>query len=183
MNKVNEIKQMFSVGLSDREKEEVLCFCYERRPRPFIKFSKLLGIENTKAAFDVDLVDGMAQEIAFLNIVTTGKYEVKRDFKVGKTGNIAVEIECFGQPSGLAITEAPYWLYFLTGEEFQDEVAFLISTNRLRRIAALHYLAPAGDRGAARVYLVPVRDLLLRNCEIRQKEQSQAPGVQQLMSL
>ncbi len=183
MNRVNEIKEMFSTALSIKEKEEILCFCYEHRPRPHIKFSRLLGLESQKGAFDVDLVDGVAQEIAFLNIITTGKYEVKHDFKVGKTGNIAVEVECSRRPSGLAITEAPYWLYFLTGEEFQDEVAVLISTNRLRRISALYPLVPAGDRKAARVHLVPVRDLLLRNSEIYQKEQEQAADIQRSMSL
>ena len=37
--------------------------------------------------------------------------EVKEDFQAGKTGNIAVEYECRGKPSGIAVTKADFIAY------------------------------------------------------------------------
>ncbi len=38
-------------------------------------------------------------------------FEVKNDLMAEKTGNIAIEYECRGKPSGLAVTTADYWVY------------------------------------------------------------------------
>ena len=43
--------------------------------------------------------------------------EVKRDFKSQYTGNLVVEIEMFGKPSGLMVTTADWWV-FDTGEHW-----------------------------------------------------------------
>lgn len=41
------------------------------------------------------------------------KFEVKEDFIVQDTGNVALEYECRGKPSGIATTEADYYIYKL----------------------------------------------------------------------
>lgn len=40
-------------------------------------------------------------------------YEVKSDRLTYKTGNLYVEYECSGKPSGIATTTADYWFYFV----------------------------------------------------------------------
>jgi hypothetical protein len=55
-------------------------------------------------------------------------YEVKTDIYPRDTGNIAIEIECRGKPSGVMVTEADFYVtYFKHFDEIWN-----ISTNRLR---------------------------------------------------
>lgn len=41
-------------------------------------------------------------------------YEVKSDRLSYKTGNLFIEYECSGKPSGIMVTKADYWFYFVT---------------------------------------------------------------------
>jgi hypothetical protein len=41
------------------------------------------------------------------------RIEVKEDFMCEKTGNVGLEYECRGKPSGLAVSEADYYIYKL----------------------------------------------------------------------
>ena len=43
--------------------------------------------------------------------------EVKQDFKSQYTGNIVVEIEMYGKPSGLSTTTADWWAIHISPEE------------------------------------------------------------------
>lgn len=57
--------------------------------------------------------------------------EVKEDFAVGKTGNVAVEFSCRGKPSGISTTQADFWLYRLHMNEGLIHV--LLETDELKR--------------------------------------------------
>lgn len=58
-----------------------------------------------------------------LVVVPTGDtylVEVKEDFYCAKSGNVAVEYECRGKPSGIEATKATHWLYKIhtTAEDY-----------------------------------------------------------------
>lgn len=91
--------------------------------------------------------------------------EVKRDRLVSRTGNVAIEIECYDKPSGISVTEANSWIFLLSGEEYSDKVAVAISVDRLKLLVnnPKYRRAWGGDNNAALVVLVPVKDLLESN--------------------
>ena len=64
--------------------------------------------ENRKK-FDIDLQYGTVREEKIADMLTNKKIEVKseRDMWM-KTGNIAVEYECWNKPSGIKATESDY---------------------------------------------------------------------------
>lgn len=79
-------------------------------------------------------------------------FEVKADRKTINTGNIAIEFECRGKPSGITTSKSDYWVYFLDGKNQY----LLIPTDRLRNeIAKESYKrkVSGGDDGVARMYL------------------------------
>ena len=71
--------------------------------------------------FAYDLEFGRIREQRLSEILLNKKIEVKTERgKWVDTGNLAIEIECRGKPSGLAATEAEYWMHILevNGKEF-----------------------------------------------------------------
>lgn len=62
------------------------------------------------------------------NLIKT-KWEVKADRRAKQTGNIAIEFESNGKPSGITTTTADFWIYFIHGEN----TYYLIPTSVLRR--------------------------------------------------
>ncbi len=72
-------------------------------------------------------------------------YEVKTDLLCGKTGNLALEYECRGKPSGITTTEADYWIYKL------DDGFYRISTKELKNLIAVgkySRMVTGGDKGS-----------------------------------
>ena len=118
--------------------------------------------------FKLDLPKGEEAErtIAFLlNMQDGDLIEVKRDFIVSDTGNIAIEYECRDEPSGIATTRAAWWAILLDGLDYNGAVIVLIRTGRLKAIARKLYhlegrVVPGGDNGSAKMVLLPVGDLL-----------------------
>lgn len=165
-----DIKDAFR-RLSDEEKIDLVRFVVANKPSG-TKLRDIMRGHTEAAPFDLDLIDGQVGEIAFLNLAMQGKVESKRDYAVSNTGNIAVEFAYKGNPSCIAITEAPFWVYWLSGAEYEDEVAVIITVNRLRRIAKMCRIVSGGDNNASRLYLVPVTKLLTPNRAIRIERQT-----------
>lgn len=70
------------------------------------------GLSN--AGFDLDLHYGESREQAFLNILTKAdvhcrRIECKSDRAAIRTGNVFIEYQQHGRPSGIATTTASYW--------------------------------------------------------------------------
>ena len=90
--------------------------------------------------------------------------EAKRDFKVSDTGNVAIEYECRGKPSGIAITKAIWWAILLNGDKYNGDVIVFIKTGRLKEIARKYRRLGkdiwGGDDGRAKMVLVPVKELM-----------------------
>ena len=76
--------------------------------------------------FDIDLAYGKVREDMIKEILQDKKIEVKSERYVWKrTGNIAIEYECYGKPSGINATEADYWFHNLcVGEDIYATLIF-----------------------------------------------------------
>jgi len=120
----------------------------------------IVQIPKGEPGFDIDLVEADVEPLIRNIITSLGKTEIKHDFKVSESQNIAIEYECYGKPSGISITEATYWLIILDGQEYRGQVSILIEVERLKTIARGCKSVPGGDRMAARMYLVPIYRLL-----------------------
>jgi len=61
------------------------------------------------------------------------KIEVKEDFMHSKTGNIAIEYECRGKPSGINTTESDQYIYKIHYSDRTSRI-FSIKTDNLKRL-------------------------------------------------
>ncbi|MEL0013930.1 MAG: hypothetical protein VW715_01895 [Rhodospirillales bacterium] len=123
------------------------------------------GLTPTKAdrkKFDLDLQYGQVREQMVADMLQDGKIEVKSERGMWmRTGNIAIEFESYGKPSGIAATEADYWFHNLcVGEEVFATLVF--KTDNLKRIIKdLDYVkvVNGGDNYASKMYLVSLQKL------------------------
>ena len=119
------------------------------------------SVENRKK-FDIDLEYGQVREKLVADMLQDKKIEVKseRD-KWQKTGNIAIEYESYGKPSGINSTEADYWFHNLCiGKDTFATIVF--ETKNLKRIIEnLDYKrsVSGGDHMASKMYLLNLQKL------------------------
>ena len=78
--------------------------------------------------FRYDLKVGQVAEQALAAIFEGKKVEVKRARKARLTGNIFVEYESRGKPSGISTSEADYWCFVV------EETFILLTAQRLKEI-------------------------------------------------
>tara|TARA_Y100000996_G_scaffold411382_1_gene395426 strand:- start:353 stop:712 length:360 start_codon:yes stop_codon:yes gene_type:complete len=78
--------------------------------------------------FRYDLKVGQVAEQALAAIFEGKKVEVKRDRKARLTGNVFVEYESRGKPSGISTSEADYWCFVI------EETFILITSSSLKAI-------------------------------------------------
>jgi len=80
-----------------------------------------LVLQNKKVR-NVDYNDNKKYDVKVYMRAGTKEYytfEVKNDMKYSQTGNIGIEFECRGNPSGIQTTEADFWVQKLNGEFWQ----------------------------------------------------------------
>jgi len=117
--------------------------------------------ENRKK-FDIDLEYGKVREQLVADMLQDKKIEVKseRD-KWQKTGNIAIEYQSYGKPSGINATEADYWFHNLCiGKDVFCTLVFSVD-NLKKLIDGLDYKrsVSGGDHNASRMYLLKLDKL------------------------
>ena len=116
-----------------------------------------------KNDFKYDLQIGQAGERQVGELLSNKTIEVKRDFWMSKSGNIAIEYESWGKPSGLATTQAEWWAIIAAGE-LQDKIIIFIETEHLKKIARYFYqqgnIKSMGDNNTSKAVLIPIRFLL-----------------------
>ena len=86
-------------------------------------------------------------------------WESKSDRRTIETGNIVIEFQCRGKPSGITTTAADYWIYFIE----KTNKYLMIPTSHLREVIdAKKYkrIVNGGDDGVALMYLFPYSDFL-----------------------
>ena len=123
------------------------------------------GLRPTKAdrkKFDLDLAYGQLHEDKVLGMLEGKKIEVKTERGLWtRTGNIAVEFESYGKPSGISTTEADYRFHNLAvGEDVYCTLVF--PTQILKKIVGeldSHRVVSGGDNHASKMYLVNLSKL------------------------
>lgn len=119
------------------------------------------GDKGHDIKFASDLLDGEDGETLVIGALNTG--EVKRDFASGLTGNLFVEHQSWGKPSGIATTEADYWFFVLACDEYKDEVIIGIKTERLRKhLDKIKWEVRGGDSKSSKGKLIRLTKLLGR---------------------
>jgi len=128
---------------------------------------------NNDKKFDIDLAYGNIHEQAIADMLENRKIEVKTERGMWvKTGNIAIEFESWGKPSGIASTEADYWFHRLAiGDDLFATLVFDVPT--LRRIVDnldVHKVMYGGDNKASKMYLVSLAKLFSKDVHKTYKE-------------
>ena len=118
--------------------------------------------KKNQKKFDLDLQYGKVREKKIAEMLENKKIEVKSERDIWqKTGNIAIEYECYGKPSGICSTEADSWFHNLCiGEDTFATIVF--ETKSLKRIIdKLDYkrTVSGGDNMASRMYLLNLQKL------------------------
>lgn len=114
--------------------------------------------------FDIDLRYGEMVENELLSALQ-GTFEVKAERGAWqRTGNIAVEFECRGKPSGIAVTQAKHWAHVF----MKDDMPFcylLFPVDQLKEIARKYYKTntiSGGDDKASKMVLIPIDEIFKR---------------------
>ena len=118
--------------------------------------------KKDRKKFDIDLAYGKVREDLIKEMLQDKKIEVKSERDVWKrTGNIAIEYQCYGKPSGINATEADYWFHNLcVGEDVYATLVF--NTENLKKIIdslERKVSVSGGDHNASRMYLVSLQKL------------------------
>jgi hypothetical protein len=114
------------------------------------------------SSFTHDLNFGELAEDWVKNIFSNGcKVEVKSDTMAHITGNVFIEFESRGKPSGIATTDADYWVYKI------NEINFAIIFDVIRLKEKLRYfyinnmyIKNGGDNNTSKGFLIPIIELL-----------------------
>ena len=119
--------------------------------------------------FDLDLQYGQVREKIVANMLQDKKIEVKSERGMWlQTGNIAIEYECYGKPSGINATDSDYWFHNLcVGDEVFGTLVF--ETKMLKRIVNTSInenqvrSVSGGDHNASKMYLMNIQNLFSQN--------------------
>ncbi|HEY1878465.1 MAG TPA: hypothetical protein VGG68_00885 [Caulobacteraceae bacterium] len=123
---------------------------------------------NRDNKFDLQLSQAIIDERRLAEIFCASrleKIELKSEtFQWEQTGNIAIEYEQNGRPSGIAVTEADYWVHELK-RDGETLVYLMFPTSRLKDLAReafrqKRFRTGAGDGGLFSVVLLRLRDIL-----------------------
>ena len=111
--------------------------------------------------FDLDLQFGKRFENAFQKFVK-GTLECKCDRIWHRTGNVYIETESRGKPSGINVTTAKNYVFCLYSKERSDDdqIWLVIPTNLLKEFIKDYPIKPGGDNNTSRGHIVPAKDLI-----------------------
>ena len=118
-------------------------------------------IEDRKK-FDIDLTYGTIREEKIAEMLTDKKIEVKSEKDMWqKTGNICIEYESWGKPSGIKATEADYWFHNLCVGD-NEFCTLVFKTDVLKTIVDkldTFKTVSGGDHKASKMFLVNLQKL------------------------
>lgn len=117
---------------------------------------------NNDRRFDIDLQYGQVFERKVADMLQNKKIEVKTERDMWKaTGNIAIEFESRGKPSGINSTEADYWFHNLAvGEDIVMTLVFPTKTLRQYITNTRPRMVRGGDNNTSRLYLIKLQELV-----------------------
>jgi len=119
--------------------------------------------KNDRKKFDLDLAYGEVREERVASMLQDKKIEVKSEKDLWqKTGNICIEYESYGKPSGIDATESDYWFHNLCVGD-NEYCTLVFKTDVLRKIVknpnSKFRSVAGGDNNASRMYLVNLKTL------------------------
>jgi len=97
---------------------------YEQKAKEYVDHDECEHTEGKVSAYD----------LIFKKDNTKIKVEVKADRQAWRYGNICIEIESNNIPSGLSVTEADYWLYFIVSPDGINDEVYKIPVEDLKNI-------------------------------------------------
>jgi len=105
------------------------------------------------------LAFGQKYENEFQKIIE-GSVEVKTDRLWNITSNVFIEIESRNKPSGLVISTARYWVFFLYIKSRKDQIFVGFPLKLLKQFVVNYPVKRGGDNYTSKGHIVPVKDLL-----------------------
>ena len=112
--------------------------------------------------FKYDLLVGLEYEGKVADMLRNKKVEVKTDFIAHKTGNIAIEFQSRGKPSGISITEADYYVYLIPFAPL-SEIMIVAKVSELKKITRIfgkqNGVKTMGDSNTSKSVLIPIKRL------------------------
>lgn len=107
--------------------------------------------------FDLDLAHGKIREEMLRKLLLNGKIEVKTDHRTYDTGNVFIEIESRGKPSGITVSESDWWAFVLEGN-CKSDVIIMVHSNRLKNLCKDKKAIWGGEQ--SRGILISVKELI-----------------------
>jgi hypothetical protein len=123
---------------------------------------------NDDGKFDLQLSQALVNERRLGEVFKNAKIErlelKSETYQWEQTGNICIEFRQNGKPSGIATTDADFWVHDLT-RDGSTLLYLMIPIERLKELARVAFKAGkwrsnAGDGGRFDVVLLSLRDLL-----------------------
>ena len=127
---------------------------YERLATNYVENNKIIFSEGNEPKYDfIATYQGVDK-----------KYEVKADKMCLYTGNIAIEYECSGRPSGINSSEADYYIIFALNKQ-DSHKCYMIPLTELRELAVKCQSRSGGYQFRSKMYLLPLNNI--RNYEVK----------------
>lgn len=120
---------------------------------------------NHTNKFDIQLGEAVKNEKRLAEVLENAKIELKSEtWQWEVTGNICIEYESYGKPSGIASTQADFWVHELK-RDGETLMYLFLPVERLRMLCREAYKAGrirvhAGDDKAQKVVLLRISELL-----------------------
>ena len=118
--------------------------------------------KKDRKKFDIDLQYGTIREEKIIDMFLNKKIEVKSERDTWmKTGNICIEYESYGKPSGIITTEADFWFHNLCIKDdiFCTLVFDIPKLKKLMDKLDFKKSVSGGDHNASRLWLVSIQKL------------------------
>lgn len=124
-----------------------------------------MSLFNKDSKFDIQLRLGEQAEQLLHDRLQGAKLELKTEsWQWEKTGNICIEYEYRGRPSGIAATQADFWVHELRRDGL-TLIYLILPVWKLRQVCRQAWLEGShrqnsGDNGYSKVILLPIAKLL-----------------------
>ena len=122
---------------------------------------------NKNSKFDIDLKYGQVREKRVDELLKGGNVEVKTERSWWrKSGNIAIEYEFRGKPSGITKTEAKWWFHILELKNKEYNI-IVFRVARLRKIVEKYkktHTKEIGDYRASKCVVLPIKKIFSEEC-------------------
>ena len=118
--------------------------------------------KKDRKKFDIDLQYGTIREEKIIDMFLNKKIEVKSERDTWmKTGNICIEYQSYGKPSGIIATEADFWFHNLC---IKDDIfcTLIFDVPKLKQLMEkldFKKSVSGGDHNASRLWLVSIQKL------------------------